>query len=100
MFLPTCCVLSVLAWTRLGQPGVELCSEHDDINKVLQILPFTSEVCENDSQTGEASAVTVSLQPSLITVCANNILHKWSLLEDEGTVRLVHERTYKFQGGL
>lgn len=39
-------------------------------------------------------------QASLITVCANNILHKWSLLDNEGTSHLVHMRTYKFQGGL
>lgn len=31
---------------RLGQPGVELSGVHDDINKVLQILPFASEVSQ------------------------------------------------------
>lgn len=35
----------VLCTYRLGQPGVELTGVHDDVNKVLQILPFASEVC-------------------------------------------------------
>ena len=39
-------------------------------------------------------------QPSLITVCANNIMHKWSLVDSEGNSRLVLKRTYRFQGGL
>ncbi len=30
---------------RLGRPGVELTGMHDDISKVVQILPFASEVC-------------------------------------------------------
>ena len=29
---------------RFGQPGVELTGIHDDVNKVVQILPFASEV--------------------------------------------------------
>ena len=44
--------------------------------------------------------ISLPLQPALITVCANNILHKWNLVDDEGVARLVHGRTYKFQGGL
>jgi len=65
----------------LGRPGVELTGMHDDISRVLQILPFASEA-------------------SVITVSSNNIMHKWSLLDNEGNSRLVLKRTYKFQGGL
>jgi hypothetical protein len=64
-----------------GRPGVKLASIHLDNYKVLQILPFSSE-------------------PSLITVCSNNILNKWFLVEVEGKCQLELKRTYKFQGGL
>ncbi|XP_019850338.1 PREDICTED: lethal(2) giant larvae protein homolog 2-like [Amphimedon queenslandica] len=65
-----------------GSPGVKLASVHLDNFKVLQILPFLSE-------------------PALITVCSNNILNKWQILEeDEGKAQLVLKRTYKFHGGL
>lgn len=32
---------------RYGRPGVELTALHPDFNKVLQILPFSSEVVKN-----------------------------------------------------
>ena len=39
-------VVNCLYLCRLGQPGVELSGVHDDVNKVLQILPFANEeVC-------------------------------------------------------
>lgn len=40
------------------------------------------------------------IQASVITVSSNNIMHKWSLMDNEGNSRLVLKRTYKFQGGL
>ena len=40
------------------------------------------------------------LQPSIITVCSNNILNKWRIEEEDGRTQLVLKRTYKFQGGL
>lgn len=45
-------------------------------------------------------SVCTFIQASVITVSSNNIMHKWSLLDNEGNSRLVLKRTYKFQGGL
>ena len=42
-------------------------------------------------------------QPSVITVCSGNMMHKWcvELPEEEGGApQLVLDRSYKFQGGL
>lgn len=39
IFMYTCII-----YCRLGKPGVELTGLHDDINRVVQILPFASEV--------------------------------------------------------
>lgn len=36
--------LSLSLSHRLGRPGVELTGMHDHINRVLQVLPFASEV--------------------------------------------------------
>ena len=35
-----------LSLSRLGRPGVELTGMHDHINRVLQVLPFASEVSQ------------------------------------------------------
>ena len=66
---------------RLGRPGVELSAIHDEVTRVLQILPLAEE-------------------PSLITVCSNNKLHKWSYFSiEDGTSELVLERSYILSGG-
>ena len=65
----------------LGRPGVELSAIHDEVTRVLQILPLAEE-------------------PSLITVCSNNKLHKWSYFSiEDGTSELVLERSYILSGG-
>ncbi|KAL5473173.1 hypothetical protein EMCRGX_G027621 [Ephydatia muelleri] len=65
----------------VGCPGVELTACHEDINKVIQILPFAT-------------------KPAIITLCANNLLHKWNLTDSHGRPQLELSKTYKFQGGL
>ena len=35
-----------ISFFRLGLPGIELTGLHDDASKVLQILPFASEVID------------------------------------------------------
>lgn len=67
----------------VGAPGVRLHGALEDIGKINQILPFASE-------------------PSLITVCNNNMMYKWSVEHPEGggAPQLVLDRSYKFQGGL
>ena len=42
-------------------------------------------------------------QPSVITVCSNNMMYKWCMVQPETEdkpLQLVLDRAYKFQGGL
>ncbi|CAI8051354.1 LLGL scribble cell polarity complex component 2 [Geodia barretti] len=67
----------------VGTPGVRLSGNLDDMGKINQILPFTSE-------------------PALITVCGGNMMYRWCLEQGErqDAPELVLDRSYKFQGGL
>ena len=66
---------------RYGSPGVKLASVHLDNFKVLQILPFLSEVC---------FPIPLSLPPplSLFLFIINEIFHELSSLLALLTVRL------------
>ena len=66
---------------RLGRPGVELSGFHDEVTRVLQILPVVDE-------------------PSFITICSGNMLHKWSFFNvEKGESELVLQQSYKLAGG-
>ena len=74
-------VVSLLDIGSLGRPGVELSGFHDEVTRVLQILPIIDE-------------------PSFITVCSGNMLHKWGFFNvDDGTSELVLQQSYKLAGG-
>lgn len=65
----------------LGRPGVELSGFHDEVTRVLQILPVVDE-------------------PSFITICSGNMLHKWSFFNvEKGESELVLQQSYKLAGG-
>ena len=66
---------------RLGRPGVELSGFHDEVTRVLHILPVVDE-------------------PAFVTICSGNQLHRWSYFSaEEGTSSLMLEKTYKLTGG-
>ena len=66
---------------RLGRPGVELSGFHDEVTRVLHILPVVDE-------------------PAFVTVCSGNQLYRWRYFSaEEGGSSLVLEKTYKLTGG-
>ena len=66
---------------RLGRPGVELSGFHDEVARVLHILPVVDE-------------------PAFVTVCSGNQLYRWRYFSaEEGSSSLVLEKTYKLTGG-
>jgi len=80
-----------------GRPGIEMSQLHDEVTRVVQILPLVTEV--------RTSRYTIlitlyTLQPSVITLCSDNILYKWSMLDDQGNPLLQVQRVYQFPGGL
>ena len=80
-----------------GRPGVELSQLHDEVTRVVQILPLDTEVICAVYATLPLLLLT---QPSVITLCSDNILYKWSMLDQQGNPQLQVQRVYQFPGGL
>lgn len=60
---------------------MELSGFHDEVTRVLHILPVVDEPC-------------------FVTVCSGNQLHRWRYFNpEEGTSNLVLEKSYKLTGG-
>lgn len=70
---------------------------HDEVTRVVQILPLETEVIlMNNMQYHHHNP----LQASVITLCSDNILYKWSMLDKQGNPQLEVQRVYQFPGGL
>lgn len=72
---------------------------HDEVTRVVQILPLETEVLTTIAY-NPSLIICTHIQASVITLCSDNILYKWSMLDEQGNPRLQVQRVYQFPGGL